>query len=145
MTTDFIRRLAELGMTLPPLPSPRGAYVGTVIHGGIAYVSGQVSRIGDELISGPVDYDTLPDIIQHAARTCVLRALSVLVAALPATAAVERILFVRGFVNAVPDFANHSQVMDHASILLHEIFGESGRHARFALGVNSLPGGACSK
>jgi enamine deaminase RidA (YjgF/YER057c/UK114 family) len=140
MMIDIVGRLAQLGLTLPIAPSPRGVYVGAVIHDGIAYISGQVSRIGDEIITGQVDRDTPPDIIQLAARTCVLRALSVLVATLPATTAVDRILFLRGFVNAVPGFVNHSQVMDEASTLLHDIFGESGRHARSALGVASLPG-----
>ncbi|MCP2091959.1 UNVERIFIED_ORG: enamine deaminase RidA (YjgF/YER057c/UK114 family) [Paraburkholderia sediminicola] len=141
MTTDIAQRVAQLGMTLPPPPSLRGAYMGVVIHGGIAYVSGQVSRDGDEIIAGPVDHATPPELIRHAARTCVLRALSALAAALPPTMAVERILFLRGFVNAVPDFVNHSQAMDEASLLLHEVFGDNGRHARSALGVAGLPGG----
>lgn len=141
MTIAIADRLAQLGMTLPPAPSPRGAYTGVVIHHDIAYVSGQVSRIGEQVIAGPVDHTTPPDIIRHAARTCVLRALSALAAALPPTTSVERILFLRGFINAVPGFANHSQVMDEASSLLHDIFGEAGRHARSAIGVASLPGG----
>jgi len=140
MTTDIAGRVAQLGLTLPIAPSPRGVYVGAVIHDGIAYISGQVSRIGNEIIAGPVDRDTPPNVIRLAARTCVLRALSVLVATLPSTAAVDRILFLRGFINAMPGFDNHSQVMDEASTLLHDIFGESGRHARSALGVTSLPG-----
>jgi enamine deaminase RidA (YjgF/YER057c/UK114 family) len=141
MTIAIADRLAQLGMTLPPAPSPRGAYTGVVIHHDIAYVSGQVSRIGEQVIAGPVDHTTPPDIIRHAARTCVLRALSALAATLPPTTSVERILFLRGFINAVPGFANHSQVMDEASSLLHDIFGEAGRHARSAIGVASLPGG----
>lgn len=134
-------RLAQLGMTLPLPSPPRGAYAGAVIHDDIAYVSGQVSRVGDEIICGPVDRNTPPDVIRRAARTCVLRALSVLVATLPATTGIERILFLRGLVNAVPDYVDHSQVVDEASTLLHEIFGENGRHARSALGVASLPSG----
>jgi enamine deaminase RidA (YjgF/YER057c/UK114 family) len=140
MTIDIAGRLAQLGLTLPVAPSPRGVYVGAVIHNDIALISGQVSRIGDEVIKGPVDRDTPLNVIQLAARTCVLRALSVLVATLPTTTAVDRILFLRGFVHAAPGFVNHSQVMDEASTLLHDIFGESGRHARSALGVASLPG-----
>jgi len=139
MTSDIAQRLAELGLALPP-PAPQGAYVGAVIHGGIAYVSGQVCRIDNHVITGPVDRDTSPDLIREAARTCVLRALSVLAATLPAETGIARILFLRGFVNAVPSFADHSRVLDHASALLHEIFGEAGRHARSALGVTSLPG-----
>ncbi|MGF6771069.1 enamine deaminase RidA (YjgF/YER057c/UK114 family) [Paraburkholderia sp. GAS199] len=141
MTTAIAARLAQLGLTLPPLPSPRGAYVGVVIHGGIAYISGQVSRTGDDIIAGPVDHTTPRESIRDAARTCVLRALSALAAALPSTMTVERVLFLRGFVNAVPEFGNHSQVLDEASLLLHEVFGESGQHARSAVGVAGLPGG----
>ena len=141
MTISVAQRLSQLGMTLPPPPSPRGAYTGVVIHRDIAYVSGQVSRVGEQVIAGPVDNATPPELIRHAARTCVLRALSALAAALPPTRSIERILFLRGFINAVPDFANHSQVMDEASSLLHEIFGDEGRHARSAIGVASLPGG----
>ncbi|BCG03877.1 hypothetical protein PPGU19_084450 (plasmid) [Paraburkholderia sp. PGU19] len=141
MTIDITDRLGQLGMTLPPAPSPRGAYTGVVIHHDIAYVSGQVSRVGEQVIAGPVDHTTPPEVIRHAAHTCVLRALSALAAALPPATTVERILFLRGFVNAVPDFVNHSQVLDEASSLLHEIFGEMGRHARSAIGVASLPGG----
>lgn len=141
MTADIAARVAQLGISLPSPPVPRGAYEGVVIHNGIAYISGQVSRVGDEIIAGPVNYTTPPEVIRHAARTCVLRALSALAATLPATAALERVLYLRGFVSATPDFVNHSQVVDEASALLHEIFGESGRHARAALGVASLPGG----
>ncbi|WP_239482726.1 RidA family protein [Paraburkholderia sp. C35] len=141
MTMSIAARLAQLGIELPPTPSPRGAYAGVVIHNGIAYVSGQVSRIGDTVIAGPVDDTTPPDVIRHAARTCVLRALSVLAAALPATLAVERMLFLRGFVHAAPGFQHHSKVLDEASALLHDIFGDSGVHARSAVGVASLPGG----
>jgi enamine deaminase RidA (YjgF/YER057c/UK114 family) len=138
---DIASRLAQLGMTLPPAPSPRGVYEGVVIHEGIAYVSGQVSRDGDEVITGPVGPTTPRDVIQRASRICVLRALSALTAALPSAISVERVLFLRGFVNAVTDFTNHSQVLDEASTLLHEVFGDRGRHARSALGVASLPGG----
>lgn len=140
MTIDIPARLAQLGMTLPPAPEPRGAYQGVVIHNGIAYVSGQVSRTADGIIAGPVDRDTPLSVFQYAAQTCVLRALSALVAALPASSAVERVLFLRGFINTVPSFVNHSAVLDEASAVLHDVFGDNGRHARSALGVSSLPG-----
>ena len=141
MIVNIAARLAQLGLELPLTPLPRGAYVSAVVHDGIAYVSGQLSRVGDEVIAGPVSQTTPPVVMRHAARTCVLRALSVLVATLPATTVVGRILFVRGFINAVPEFVNHRQVMDEVSTMLHEIFGENGRHARSAVGVASLPDG----
>ena len=141
MMADIATRVAHLGFVLPALPSPRGAYLGAVAHDGIVYVSGQVSRIGDEVITGPVDRDTPDDVIRNAARACVLRALSVLVGTVAPTASVERILFLRGFINSTPDFRHHSRVMDAVSTLLHDIFGESGQCARSAIGVASLPDG----
>lgn len=141
MTADLESRLAQLGLELPPCPEPRGAYESVAIHGSTAYVSGQVSRIGNEVIAGPVTRATPPDVLRFAAQTCVLRALSALAAHLPAAAAIDRILFLRGFVNAVPEFTSHGLVMDAASKLLQALFGECGRHARSALGVASLPDG----
>jgi enamine deaminase RidA (YjgF/YER057c/UK114 family) len=142
MTTDLKRRLAQLGISLPPPPAPRGVYESVVIHNCVAYVSGQVCRIGDEVIAGPVSQTTPRETIRQAAQTCVLRALSALAASVPAPWEIERTLFLRGFVNAAPDFANHGQVLDEASTLLHDILGERGRHARSSIGVASLPGGA---
>lgn len=138
MRKDFETRLAPLGLQLPDIPAPRGNYVGVTVHGGIAYVSGQVSRLADEVITGPVDRDTPGDIIKLAAETCVLRALSSLTSASDGYA-FDRVLFLRGFVNAAPGFTTHSAVLDGASDLLHAIFGERGRHSRSAIGVASLP------
>ena len=93
------------------------------------------------MIAGPVTSATPPGVLRHAAHTCVLRALSALMAGLPVAAAIDRVLFLRGFINSAPDFTGHSLVMDEASNLLRELFGESGRHARSALGVAGLPDG----
>lgn len=131
-------RVEAFGLKLPSPPAPRGAYTAAVMHGGIAYVSGQVSRIGEETITGPVDEHTAPIIIRQAAHACVLRALSTL-AALENEFAFDRLLFLRGFIFAVPTFGGHSAILDPASELLHNIFGEAGRHARSAIGVASLP------
>lgn len=130
-------RVEAFGLKLPP-PLPRGAYAAAVVHGGIAYVSGQVSRIGDEAITGPVDDNTADIIIREAAHACVLRALSAL-AAVEDGHVFDRLLFLRGFINAVPTFVGHSAVLDPASELLHQILGDAGRHARSAVGVASLP------
>ncbi len=135
------KRLAELGLHLPEPPEPRGEYVAAVVHGGIAYVSGQVSREGQQVIAGPVTPDTPPAIVAQAARACVLRALSVLDQPDGGLDRVDRILFLRGFVHDGPGFQNHSQVLDEASKLLLSIYGERGRHARSAVGVAGLPGG----
>jgi enamine deaminase RidA (YjgF/YER057c/UK114 family) len=107
----------------------------------VAYISGQVSRVDDVTITGPIDDQTSSETIASAAQACVLRALSILAEAESHAISVERILFLRGFINAVPVFKNHSQVLDEASGLLHRIFGERGLHARSAIGVSSLPSG----
>jgi enamine deaminase RidA (YjgF/YER057c/UK114 family) len=140
MMVQFTRRLEALGLSLPVPPSPRGSYAGVIVHDGIAYVSGQVSRVGDETIMGPVDDRTPPDVIRAAAQACVLRALSTL-GTVEGEGTVARILFLRGFINVVPGFKGHSAVLDEASALLLAIFGDAGRHARSAIGVASLPSG----
>lgn len=131
-------RVEAFGLKLPSPPAPRGAYAAAMIHGGIAYVSGQVSRIGDETITGPVDDHTAPVVIRDAAQASVLRALGTL-AALEDDLVFDRLLFLRGFIYSKPGFCRHSSVLDHASELLHGILGEAGRHARSAVGVASLP------
>ncbi|MDE2036087.1 MAG: RidA family protein, partial [Pseudomonas sp.] len=90
-------KLQALGLELPEAPSPKGDYVPVTIHGGVAYVSGQVCRQGDSVITGPVTDQTSTELVNEAGRTCVLRALSVLDQAV-GLENVERILFVRGFV-----------------------------------------------
>lgn len=131
-------RLAGLGLVLPPTPGPKGDYVPVTVHGGVAYVSGQVCRQGSGVITGPVDDQTSPQVVLEAGETCALRALSVLEHAV-GLENVERILFVRGFVYGAPGFQDFSRVVDGASQLLIEVFGERGRHARSAVGVAGLP------
>jgi enamine deaminase RidA (YjgF/YER057c/UK114 family) len=131
-------QLNQIGLKLPDSPAPRGQYSAVTVHNGIAYVAGQVSRLADDVITGPVDQTTSPDKIKFAAQTCVLRALSVLTT-LEDSYVIDRILFLRGYVYASSDFTSHSAVLDHASDLLHALFGERGRHARSAIGVSSLP------
>lgn len=133
-------RLQALGLQLPPVPGPKGDYVPVTIHGGVAYVSGQVCRQGDGVICGPVSERTPVQVVSEAGRVCALRALSVLEHAVGLDN-IERILFVRGFVYGTEDFQNFSRVVDGASQLLIDVFGEQGRHARSAIGVAGLPSG----
>lgn len=132
-------KLKALGLELPEAPSPKGDYVPVTIHGGVAYVSGQVCRQGDSVITGPVTDQSSVALINEAGQACVLRALSVLDQAV-GLENVERILFVRGFVLGGEGFQGFSKVVDSASQLLIELFGERGRHARSAVGVAGLPG-----
>ncbi len=133
-------RLLALGLQLPQTPTPKGDYVPVTIHGGVAYVSGQECRLGEGVIAGPVTDETSPHLVAQAGQLCALRALSVLdhVVGLEN---VERILFVRGFVYGGEGFQHFSKVVDGASQVLLDVFGEQGRHARSALGVAGLPSG----
>lgn len=132
-------KLRALDLQLPEAPAPKGDYVPVVVHGGVAYVSGQVCRLADSVIGGPARADTPDETLALAARTCVLRALSALEQAVGDLEKVERILFVRGFIYAEDRFQNFSKILDEASRLLIEVFGDRGQHARSALGVAGLP------
>jgi len=120
------QRIAELGLELPEPPAPRGTYRPVAVHGSIAQVSGQLSREGNRVITGPVTATTAPALITRAGRACVLRALSALAHAPCDLDRVEEILFVRGFLHAGPDFQDHSTVLDSASAVLLDIFGTAG-------------------
>jgi enamine deaminase RidA (YjgF/YER057c/UK114 family) len=132
-------KLKALDLHLPEAPAPQGNYVPVVVYNGVAYVSGQVCRLADSVITGPARVSTSDETLALAARTCVLRALSALEQALGDLNNVERILFVRGFVYAEDGYQNYSKILDEASRLLVDVFGERGRHARSALGVAGLP------
>ena len=112
-----------------------------VVHAGVAYVSGQLPRRGDELVRGRVGEDVALEAAQAAAGLCAVAVLAVLRQALGELAQVERCLQLSGFVNAAPDFTRHSEVMNGASALVADAFGEAGTHTRAAVGVASLPFG----
>ena len=114
-----------------------------MLHRDIAYVSGQLPWLDNErVISGKVGDDCSLEQAQEAARLCTLFGLAALNQQLGNLDAIERILKVTGFVASAPGFVSQPKVIDAASKLLGEIFGESGRHARSAIGVAELPRGA---
>lgn len=133
-------RLRQLGLALPPPRAPAFAYVPVVVEGGLAWVSGQLPWVGEGLrtagkVGGAVDQATAQD----CARDCVLNGLAVLAEAIGSLDRVRRIVKVVGFVASAPGFNAQPAVIDAASTLLVEIFGERGRHARSAVGVAELP------
>lgn len=135
-------RLDALGLKLPEPATPKFSYVPVVVHDGVAYVSGQLPwRDGALVATGRVDDGVGMDVAREAARMCVLQALAVLQAALGDLDRVVRVLKVTGFVASAPDFVEQPQVIDAASQLLADVFGDSGRHARSAVGVAALPRG----
>lgn len=137
-------RLASLGLTLPPAPRPVASYVPAVRTGALVVVSGQLPfRDGVLMATGSVPSATPIEAAQQAARQCVLNALSVLAAQLDGDLdRVVRIVRLGVFVCSDAGFTEQPKVANGASDLLQEIFGESGRHARAAVGSIALPLGA---
>lgn len=133
-------RLAELGIELPAVAAPVASYVPAVVHGGLVYTSGQLPFSGGALpATGKVGAEVAAEDAASYARTCALNALA---AAADAAGGVDRIagvLRVGGFVASVPDFSGQPRVINGASEVLGEIFGDAGRHARAAVGVPVLP------
>ncbi|ADD40772.1 RidA family protein [Stackebrandtia nassauensis] len=139
--SDHLARLTELGLTLPPVVPPVAAYQPAIRSGAHVYVSGQVPMVDGKLPEvGPVDTLEL-ERAQELARICALNGLAA-IDALVGLNAVVRIVKVTGYVAASDVYTDHPKVINGASELLGEVFGEAGRHARAAVGVSSLPMGA---
>ncbi len=137
-------RLRDLGIVLPgPFP-PHDPLEAVVVHGGRARTSGQLPRDLDGRIQhlGVLGESLSAEQGADAARWCALNALSVLRHELGDLDRIARVLTVIGFVVSAPGFASQPQVVDGASRLLFEVFGEGGRHTRSAIGVAALPRGA---
>ncbi|GAA1789037.1 RidA family protein [Luedemannella flava] len=136
------KRLAELGLTLPPVTPPLAAYVPAVRSGPHVFVSGQVPMADGRLIAvGKVGAEISQDEAKELAARCALSGLAA-VDNLVGIDAVTRVVKVTGFVAAAPGFTAVPAVINGASELLGEVFGDAGRHARSAVGVAELPLGA---
>lgn len=133
-------KLAQVGLSLPAAAKPAFAYVPVTLHDGVAYVSGQLPKIdGQVKVFGKVGREVTLDAAREQARICVLQALACLKEALGDLSRLRRVLKVTGFVASAPGFNEQAKVIDAASELLGELLGESGRHARSAIGVAELP------
>lgn len=134
------QRLAELGIVLPDAASPSFNYVPVVLNRGTAYVAGQLPKVDGEVrVHGKAGGAVSLEAARGEARICILQGLACLRQALGSLDRIERILKVTGFVASAPGFNDQPKVLDAASDLLGEIFGEAGRHARSAVGVAELP------
>ena len=132
-------RLAELGLELPAVVPPVGSYVPAVRAGTLVFTSGQLPVAGGQLGAvGKVGAQVSPERAKELARTCALNALAA-VDALVGLDTVVRVVKVTGFVASTADFTAQPAVVNGASELLTEVFGEAGRHARSAVGVAALP------
>lgn len=134
------QRLAELGLSLPAPARPAFKYVPVAIQGELAFVSGQLPWVDGEIktvgcLGGNISLDQGKD----AARICGLQALACLEQALGSIDQIVQIIKLTGFVQSTSDFHQQPSVIDAASELMFDIFGEEGRHARSAIGVAALP------
>ena len=140
MTDAPEERLAALGLTLPPVAAPVAAYVPAVRSGPYVYTAGQLPLADGKLPrTGKVGAQVSVDEAAGLARTCALNALAAVASVAGGLSAVTRIVKVTGFVASDPAFTGQAQVVNGASELLLEVFGEAGRHARSAVGMAVLP------
>ncbi|MEE1621364.1 RidA family protein [Zafaria sp. J156] len=139
-TSAVERRLAELGLELPPVAAPVAAYVPAVVSGDYVYTSGQLPFIQGELTAkGKVGADVDPEAAYALAATCAVNALAAVKSVIGDLDRIRRIVKVVGFVASDPSFTGQPGVVNGASELLGQVFGDAGIHARSAVGVAVLP------
>lgn len=141
MSRKIDARLEELGITLPKPSTPAANYVPFVISGNQVFISGQVP-VGPEglMYQGKVGRDVTAENAQLAARLCALNIIAQVKAACDGDLdRVVRCVKLGGFVNGAPDFDQHPAVINGASDLIGDVFGDKGKHARFAVGAGNLP------
>ena len=134
-----LAKIESLGLKLPVVPTPIAAYVNCVRTGNLLFLSGGLPIDGDVKILGKVPSVCPVEKAVEGARIIVLNRLAVIKEAIGSLDNVKQILTLNGFVNSEPDFTGHPAVVNGASELLVEIFGERGMHSRTALGVAALP------
>jgi len=137
---DYEKRLAELGITLPEVAKPVAAYVPAVRSGNYVFVSGQLPVSGGKpVVQGKAGMEVSEEDGYQAARLCAINALAALAQAAGGLNNVVRILKVTGYVASPAGFCGQPAIVNGASELLKEVFGEAGEHARAAVGVAELP------
>jgi enamine deaminase RidA (YjgF/YER057c/UK114 family) len=133
-------KLTALGLSLPPVATPAGAYVPAVRSGNLVWTAGQVPFVDGKLpVTGKVGAEVDAATAKNLARTCALNALAAIAAEIGDLDKVVRVVKVVGFVASAPGFFGQPGVINGASELLGEVFGDAGRHARSAVGVAVLP------
>jgi enamine deaminase RidA (YjgF/YER057c/UK114 family) len=139
MASSIESRLRELGIILPALPAPGGNYVSAKTVGDLVFLSGVISTSVEGVIAGTLGVDCSVEEGYAAARACGLTLLAVLREHLGSLDAVRSIVSVNGYVNAGAGFSDSPKVINGASDLFIEVFGDAGRHVRAAIGVAALP------
>jgi len=135
-------KIQSLGISLPVPPAPAGSYVPVIISGNTAFVSGQIPLVDGKVVyQGKVSDENMED-AKKAAKICAINILAHLKRELGTLDRISKIVKVSGFVNSTPEFTKHPKVINAASDIFFEIFGNKGQHARIAVGVSSLPLGS---
>ncbi len=133
-------KLRELSIELPTPPSPAGSYIPVVTTGNLAFVSGQIPmREGKVVFEGKVPEQQSLESARDAAKICIINGLAQLKANLGSLDKIRKFVRISGFVNSSPNFTEQPKVINAASDLLVEIFGDMAKHSRIAVGVASLP------
>lgn len=133
------QKIETLGIKLPVPPTPAGSYIPAVRTGNLIYISGQIPiEDGKVKFTGKVTDENL-EIAQKSAKICAINILAQLKKELEDLDKVSKIVRLSGLVNSIPHFTQHPKVINAASDLFFEIFGEKGKHSRIAVGVSSLP------
>lgn len=136
-------KLKEMGIVIPEAAKPVAAYVPGVLENGYVYTSGQLPSVSGVVRKGKLGDNLTVEEGYEAAKICAINCLAVVKSLVGDLDKVERIVKVVGFVNSTPDCESQPKVINGASELLGKIFDEAGAHARSAVGVASLPLGAC--
>ncbi len=137
---SIVEKIRELGLELPAAPPAVASYQPWVRTGNLVFTSGQLPwRDGEIAYAGKLGTEISEADGYQAARLCALNALAQIKAAAGDLENVVQIVRIEGYIHAAPDFRRHPQVLNGASDLVNEIFGERGQHARLALGINEMP------
>ena len=133
-------KLKELDIEIPTPPNPAGSYIPVVKTGNLAFVSGQIPmKNGKVVFEGKVPQKQSVDSAKEAAKICIINGLAQLKANLGSLDNITKFVRISGFVNSEPDFTEQPKVINAASDLLVEVFGDMAKHSRIAVGVSSLP------
>ncbi|MEY3561684.1 MAG: hypothetical protein RL068_836 [Actinomycetota bacterium] len=134
------QKLQDLGLELPGVATPAGAYVPAVISGNLVFTAGQIPLVdGTLMATGKVGAEVSPEFAKEIAQRCALNAIAAVKSVLGDLTRVKRVVKVVGFVASTPEFTGQPGVVNGASELLGAVFGEAGLHARSAVGVAVLP------
>lgn len=134
------QRLSELGLTLPQVATPAGAYLPAMISGNLVFTAGQIPLVEGKLMAtGKLGAEITVEYGAEIAQRCALNALAAVKSVIGDLDRVKQIVKIVGFVSSVPEFTSQPAVINGASEFLQQVFGDAGKHARSAVGVSVLP------